>query len=323
MNKELMSGILGKDVADATGEEMLKAFDVLVKRISGDTLTTLQTTTSAKMATLQEKMNLALAAIGKPMLGPFNNLIEKIVGLLDKLESSGILNEIGTQLGRIFEEISKPETWNNIETIVADIAGWFLRMVENTRIMVRGFIGMYFIAKEAFKIFLAVKTKGASLILGGLEATQRTGGLFDIRNLYGENYVNLYTIPAVQVKKVVQMIDFNATNFTLPANQTTTITRDFKFDKNVAIVSLTSHYHERGKLFQIKIKGGPRDGELIYENTDWAHPKVINYETPIQLQAGEGLTSVVTYVNNTNKDLAFGLTSEDEMNIIFGYYYLR
>ena len=142
-------------------------------------------------------------------------------------------------------------------------------------------------------------------------------------NLYGENYVNLYTIPAAQVKKVVQMIDFNATNFTLPANQTTTITRDFKFDKNVAIVSLTSHYHERGKLFQIKIKGGPRDGELIYENTDWAHPKVINYETPIQLQAGEGLTSVVTYVNNTNKDLAFGLTSEDEMNIIFGYYYVR
>lgn len=142
-------------------------------------------------------------------------------------------------------------------------------------------------------------------------------------NLYGENYVNLYTIPAAQVKKVVQMIDFNATNFNLPANQTTTITRDFKFDKNVAIVSLTSHYHERGKLFQIKIKGGPRDGELIYENTDWAHPKVINYETPIQLQAGEGLTSVVTYVNNTNKDLAFGLTSEDEMNIIFGYYYVR
>jgi len=142
-------------------------------------------------------------------------------------------------------------------------------------------------------------------------------------NLYGENYVNLYTIPAAQVKKVVQMIDFNVTSFTLPANKTTTITNDFKFDKNVAIVSLTSHYHARGKLFQIKIKGGARDGEIVYENTDWAHPKVINYETPILLQAGEGLTSVVTYVNDTNKDLGFGLTSDDEMDIIFGYYYVR
>jgi len=141
--------------------------------------------------------------------------------------------------------------------------------------------------------------------------------------LYGENYVNLYTVPADQVKKVVQMIDFNVTSFTLPANQTTTITRDFKFDKAVAVVSLTSHYHARGKLFQIKIKGGARNGEVIYENTDWAHPKVINYDTPILLQAGEGLTSVATYVNDTKKDLGFGLTSEDEMDIIFGYYYER
>jgi len=142
-------------------------------------------------------------------------------------------------------------------------------------------------------------------------------------NLYGENYVNLYTVPADQVKKVVQMIDFNVTSFNLPANQTTTITRDFKFDKPVAIVSLTSHYHARGKLFQIKIKGGARDGEVIYENTDWAHPKVINYDTPILLQAGEGLTSVATYVNDTAKNIGFGLTSEDEMDIIFGYYYER
>jgi hypothetical protein len=186
MNKALMSQILGKDVADATGEEMLKAFGVMTKRISGDTLNTLQTTTSAKMATLQEKMNLALAAIGKPMLGPFNNLINKILGLLDKLESSGILKEIGTQIGRIFDEIASPDNWANIETIVADIAGWFLRMVENTRIMVRGFIGMYFIAKEALKIFLAVKTRGASIILGALEATQRTKN--PLKMLYGENY---------------------------------------------------------------------------------------------------------------------------------------
>ena len=142
-------------------------------------------------------------------------------------------------------------------------------------------------------------------------------------NLYGENYVNLYTVPADQVKKIVQMIDFNVTSFSLPANQTTTITKDFKFDKPVAVVSLTSHYHARGKLFQIKIKGGSRDGEVIYENTDWAHPKVINYDTPILLQAGEGLTSVVTYVNDTKNTIGFGLTSEDEMDIIFGYYYER
>ncbi len=150
-------------------------------------------------------------------------------------------------------------------------------------------------------------------------------------NLYGENYVNLYTIPESQVKNVVNMIDFNNSSFTLPPNQTTVITKDFfSFDgfvkgsgKSVVIVSLTSHTHERGKLFQIKIKGGARDGEIIYEDNDWAHPKVVNYAKPIILKEGEGLTSVVTYVNNTNKPLGFGLTSEDEMDIIFGYYYIQ
>lgn len=150
-------------------------------------------------------------------------------------------------------------------------------------------------------------------------------------NLYGENYVNLYTVPQSQVKNVVNMIDFNQSTFTLPANQTTVITKHFfDFDgfvkgsgKSVIIVSLTSHTHERGKLFQIKIKGGSRDGEIIYEDNDWSHPKVINYANPIVLKEGEGLTSVVTFVNNTNRQIGFGLTSDDEMDIIFGYYYIQ
>jgi hypothetical protein len=76
-----------------------------------------------------------------------------------------------------------------------------------------------------------------------------------------------------------------------------------------------------GEKFQIKIFGGPRNGEVVYESTDWEHPIVLNLTTPIQLQAGQGLTSVVTYNNTTNQTISFGLTSEDEMNIIFGYYY--
>jgi hypothetical protein len=138
---------------------------------------------------------------------------------------------------------------------------------------------------------------------------------------YGENYVNLYTVDKAKVKNVVKIIDFNNTTFTLPAKAKTVITKDFKFDTDVTIVSLTSHNHATGEKYVIKIKGGTRDGEVIYENTDWEHPIVINYPKPINLKKGEGLTSVVTYNNTTDKILTFGLTSQDEMNIIFGYYY--
>ncbi len=45
------------------------------------------------------------------------------------------------------------------------------------------------------------------------------------------------------------------------------------------------------------------------------------FAQPLVLQPGEGLTSEVTYNNTTASQISFGLTSEDEMDIIFGYYY--
>jgi hypothetical protein len=140
-------------------------------------------------------------------------------------------------------------------------------------------------------------------------------------NLTGENYINMYTVPQANVVNEAQSINFANYNFFIPANSRKTISTDYTFAKAVTVITLTSHFHKLGEKFQIKILGGPRNGEVVYENTDWEHPLVINLTTPIQLKAGEGLTSVVTYNNTTSKTVNFGLTSEDEMNIIFGYYY--
>ena len=140
-------------------------------------------------------------------------------------------------------------------------------------------------------------------------------------NLTGENYINMYTVPQESVEKEAQSINFANLNFSIPANSRKTITTNFTFNKEVTVITLTSHFHKLGEKFQIKILGGTRNGELVYENTDWEHPLVINLAKPIILKAGEGLTSVVTYNNTTNRTVNFGLTSEDEMNIIFGYYY--
>ena len=140
-------------------------------------------------------------------------------------------------------------------------------------------------------------------------------------NLTGENYINMYTVPQANVVKEAQSINFANYNFSIPASSRKTISTDYTFTQPVTVITLTSHFHKLGEKFQIKILGGTRNGEVVYENTDWEHPLVINLATPIQLKAGEGLTSVVTYNNTTNKIVNFGLTSEDEMNIIFGYYY--
>jgi hypothetical protein len=137
----------------------------------------------------------------------------------------------------------------------------------------------------------------------------------------GEVSINLYTVPASQVRRKVQVINWGNQNLNLTANQRTTATKSFRVNKRTSIVSLTSHMHKLGEKFVIKIAGGARNGEIVYTATDWEHPEIINFAQPIILNAGEGLTSEITYNNTTNKMVNFGLTSEDEMGIIFGYYY--
>ena len=139
--------------------------------------------------------------------------------------------------------------------------------------------------------------------------------------LTGENYVNLYTVAQAKVVKEAQTINFGNYNFSIPANQRKTISADFTFKKDVTVITLTSHFHKMGEKFIIKILGGARNGEVVYENSDWQHPLMLTLTNPIQLKAGEGLTSVVTYNNTNATAVNFGFTSEDEMNIIFGYYY--
>lgn len=137
----------------------------------------------------------------------------------------------------------------------------------------------------------------------------------------GEVSMNMYTIDKSKVVNVVRSLNEANTSFSLPAGKTTVISTNFIYSRPRTILALTSHTHKLAQKFVIKIKGGARDGEVVYTNTDWESPEIVNFKTPIVLKAGEGLTSEVTYNNSTSRTVTFGLTSEDEMNIIFGYYH--
>jgi mono/diheme cytochrome c family protein len=149
-------------------------------------------------------------------------------------------------------------------------------------------------------------------------------------DITGEAFVNLHTVPQSEVQQVARTLNLAHTDFSLPPNQRTTIRRTFMVgsgdlapgaDGTVKVVSLSSHMHERGERFVIRIVGGSRDGEIVYDNRDWAAPAIITYSPVLVLRAGEGLMSEVTFNNTTSRTIRFGLTSEDEMAIIFGYAY--
>jgi len=137
----------------------------------------------------------------------------------------------------------------------------------------------------------------------------------------GEVYINIHTIPAAQVIREAKALNLGNQGISLPPNRRTTLSKTFTTDKTIKVFSLTSHTHKLGESFVIKISGGPRNGEIVYQNDDWHHPVNQQYDPPITLNPGEGLTSVITWNNTTSRTVNFGLTSEDEMGIIFGYYY--
>jgi hypothetical protein len=142
--------------------------------------------------------------------------------------------------------------------------------------------------------------------------------------LPGECYANIYTVDAANVQNIAQPMFSYSPNINLPPHQQTVVSDNSVSNTGfvpVRVFMLTSHNHEWGQKFQIFIKGGNRNGEMVYESTDWSHPLIKSYDPPIVLQPGEGLRSVVTYLNNTDHPIGFGLKSTDEMDVIYGYYY--
>ena len=141
--------------------------------------------------------------------------------------------------------------------------------------------------------------------------------------------MNINYAEECEIEHYAEVMSLNNNSFQLPPNDTTTLTKtflvnDFSFGlliEPVTIFQMFSHAHEHMLEFQVRIIGGDRDGELIYIAYDWEHPPILEMDPPLQLDIDQGLELKATYFNWTDDTVKFGLLSEDEMMILFGYYY--
>jgi hypothetical protein len=135
---------------------------------------------------------------------------------------------------------------------------------------------------------------------------------------FGEVYLNAYTVDSSQVTTILytDLVD-NSPELRLPPRQVTTIVHEETFGFTATIYAVSSHMHKRGKLFKVYVEGGPRHGELLLEANDYRHPPQIFLTTPLEIGPGVGLRTEVTYDNETDREIKFGVTSEDEMGIVF------
>lgn len=136
--------------------------------------------------------------------------------------------------------------------------------------------------------------------------------------IFGEVFLNLETIPADSVTEILEYDDVdNSDVLYLPAGKETTIEYTETFPRRTRIRQMFSHMHQRGKRFLVYKIGGANHGELLYSSFDYQHPPYMLFDTPMVFEANEGIRTVVTYDNETDRDIQFGVTSEDEMGILF------
>lgn len=140
-------------------------------------------------------------------------------------------------------------------------------------------------------------------------------------DLPGEAFANLYFTDQANVTTVARTLNFPNQDISLPPGRRTTLTKLFTMPTQTTILGLTSHMHALGERFEIRVRRASGAETTVYVNTDWEHPDFATFATPLVLEAGDALVSVVTYNNTTTRTVAFGLASSDEMNIIFGYAY--
>ncbi len=149
--------------------------------------------------------------------------------------------------------------------------------------------------------------------------------------LIGETYVNIYTIPEEEVKYEAVEIFVSNRGINVPPGLTRVAKltwyvedelriRGHDPDTELNVFLLTSHMHRHGELFEIFQDS---TDNLLHRSIAYDDAPIDLFDPVLILEPDDGLRFECTHNNyDKNVPLQFGLTSEDEMCIIFGYYYI-
>ena len=99
----------------------------------------------------------------------------------------------------------------------------------------------------------------------------------------------------------------------LPAGEETTEWSRCVMNEDVEVLFLASHTHELGIEFNIAPFDGETVGDVFYTNDDWHSPKIVQYDPPLVVPAGQGLEWSCTWNNTQDHEVNYGPDSTDEM----------
>lgn len=125
--------------------------------------------------------------------------------------------------------------------------------------------------------------------------------------------VNAYTIPMEDVNEGIWGGQVRDEYINIPASSSHTEWTRCVLNEDIDVLFLASHTHKLGIEFTIRRFDGENSGEIFYTNDDWHDPKIIQYDPPMVIPAGEGFEYSCTWENPNENPVSYGLTAEDEM----------
>lgn len=158
--------------------------------------------------------------------------------------------------------------------------------------------------------------------------------LLGTQELIGETYVNLWTLPPEEVKYEARGFAVSNKEIEVPPQTTRMIEGEWLVENEMKLLKLlgyrdvtelnvfqlTSHMHRHGKLFEVY---HILTGDLLHRSVAYDNAPLDEFNPPLTLSIGDGLRFECTHSNfDTETPIRYGITSEDEMAIMFGFYYL-
>lgn len=124
--------------------------------------------------------------------------------------------------------------------------------------------------------------------------------------------INLHVTGEDELARQAQVATFeNLTIYTPPDGQSRH-TGECLVNAPVTAFELGRRTRHWGTDFRVWIRGGARDGELLWHSGDYRDTQ-IELAQPLNLKAGEGLRFECNYRNSSDEDLAAGSSARDEV----------
>jgi hypothetical protein len=124
------------------------------------------------------------------------------------------------------------------------------------------------------------------------------------------------------VKHHARTLLVGSTQIEIPPQSSASLTGEWHTSVDLNLVELSTHEHHRGTLVSVHEvdEAGNDMGELV-SSSDWLHPTVRWWNQALRLPAGAGLRFTCDWQNPDDHAVHFGVTTEDEMCFVGGYFY--